>query len=352
MRNRYLLGALLLLALGVFVSRPVNAQDTRILGFADVTTTVNPSTGKVSFGLGEQDLFITSEISDRISFLGETVFKYDATASTRFAVSVERIIAKYNYSGNHSVLVGKIHTPINYWNDTYHHGRVFFPTIYRPALFNEGLVPLHTLGAWLQGQNLGDMRFGYDLVVGNGLGSADATDNDKSKAVTAAIHIKPVDGMRLSLSSYSDRISAGAVGHQHGGTTPGTGPLPYAVRQQIFTASIAWFRPKYELLAEASRFGNRADSLKAQTYGAYVYAGTRVLPKLVLYGRYDIVQHQHVHQESYFSTDDLQSFVGGLRYEFNYLAVAKLEFQHDRRETMFNVKRQTNAVTAQIALGF
>jgi hypothetical protein len=350
MRNRYRFGALLLLGVGLLAVRPVIAQDTRILGFADVTSTLNPKDGKVSFGLGEQDLFITSDISDRLSFLGETVFKYDATSTTRFSVSVERIIAKYNYYGNHSVQVGKIHTPINYWNDTYHHGRVFFPTIFRPAMFSENLLPLHTLGAGLQGQNLGDLRFGYDLVVGNGLGAYDAVDNDKGKSVTAAIHIKPLDGMRISVSSYSDRISAGAVGHQHG--APTTTPLPYAVRQQIFTGSVAWFRPKYELLAEASRFQNRTDSLNAHTFSAYVYGGARVLPKLVLYGRYDIIQHQHAHAETYFTTDDLQSFVGGLRYEFNYLAVAKLEFQHDRRDPMHTALRQTNAITAQVAVGF
>ena len=343
------LGGGLTLGLLWLASPRAQAQDTRILGFADVTSTLNPATGRVSFGLGEQDLFITSDLTDRISFLGETVFRYDATAATRFAVSVERIVFKYNYTGNHSVVIGKVHTPFNYWNDTYHHGRVFFPTIFRPAIFNEGLLPLHTLGAGLQGQNLGSLRFGYDVMAGNGQGSYDATDNDQAKSVTVALHIKPVDGMRLGVSSYTDRIAAGATGHQHG--TTGT-PLAQATRQQIFTGSLVWFRPKVELLIESSYFRNRADTLRAQTMGSYAYAGIRVLPKVVVYGRYDLIRHQNKSEERYFSTDDFQSFIGGLRYEFSYLTVAKLEFQHDERQPMTGGRRFTDAITAQFAVGF
>src|SRR4026209_1650314 len=92
------------------------SQNTQIRGFVDVLTSLQKS--KVSFSLGEQDLFITSELSDRFSFLGESVFRFTNTQPTRFSVSIERIVIKYNIAGNHNVLVGKHHTPVNYWNDT------------------------------------------------------------------------------------------------------------------------------------------------------------------------------------------------------------------------------------------
>jgi hypothetical protein len=136
-------------------------------------------------------------LHDRISFLGETVFKFTPGTPTDFSVSVERVVIKYNYYGNHNLLIGKHHTPINYWNDTYHHGRVFFPTIERPLLFAANFIPLHTTGMSAQGQNLGKLRFGYDLMVGNGLGSSDVADNDTYKSITAALHIKPVENLRL-----------------------------------------------------------------------------------------------------------------------------------------------------------
>ncbi len=110
-------------------------QDTQIKGFVDVLTTYNND--KVSFGFGEQDLFITSVINDRISFLAESVFKFTPSSPTQFSVSVERIVIKYNIKGNNDLILGKVHTPINYWNNTYHHGRVFFPTIDRPFPTNK-----------------------------------------------------------------------------------------------------------------------------------------------------------------------------------------------------------------------
>ena len=108
----------------IFSSSSLFAQNTQIRGFVDALTSLNK--GKVSFGFGEQDLFITSELSDRLSFLGESVFKYTPSSPTEFSVSIERIVIKYNFQGNHNIIIGKIHTPLNYWNDTYHHGRVFF----------------------------------------------------------------------------------------------------------------------------------------------------------------------------------------------------------------------------------
>jgi hypothetical protein len=39
-------------------------------------------------------------------------------------------------------------------------------------------------------------------MVGNGLGSEDVFENDKRKSVTAAVHIKPADGLRFGVSWY------------------------------------------------------------------------------------------------------------------------------------------------------
>src|SRR5205085_10657086 len=176
------------------------AQNTQIRGFVDALTSYDK--GKASFGFDEQDLFITSELTDRLSFLGESVFKYTPSSPTEFSVSIERVVIKYNIAGNHNLLIGKHHTPINYWNDNYHHGRVFFPTIERPLLFAANIIPLHTTGISLQAHDLSNIKFGYDLMVGNGLGSNDIADNDKYKSVTAAVHIKPADGLRLGISYY------------------------------------------------------------------------------------------------------------------------------------------------------
>ena len=112
-----------IITLGLLLIRTVSsAQETQIRGFADFGTNYTKELpnnqiaddAQVNFILGEQDLFITSDISDRLSFLGETVFKYVAASPTRFDISIERIIMKYNIKGNHNILFGKHHTPVNY----------------------------------------------------------------------------------------------------------------------------------------------------------------------------------------------------------------------------------------------
>lgn len=328
-----------LLLLSIVTISLAYGQETQIRGFAEFHTTYQKD--KLQFGLGEQDLFITSDLGNRFSFLGESVFKFEDASPTLFNVSVERIIIKYNFSGNHNLLVGKHHTPLNYWNDTYHHGRVFFPTIYRPDMFNEHVIPLHTTGIGLQGHDLGTLRFGYDLMVGNGIGngSNDVSDNNREKAFIGAVHIKPVDGMKTGVSYYHDVISAGeAHGHD--------GPILKEINQQLFSGSIAYFGKKFEFLAEGTYAMDKNDSTGTKnTQAGYVYAGYRIRD-IVSYIRADYLKVPA--GELYFTHDTRTSLVIGIRDEINYLTVVKLEFQHSESDYTGN----SNFVTAQIAVGF
>ena len=313
------------------------AQTTQIRGFIDGLTSYQ--NGKASFGFGEQDLFITSELHDRISFLGESVFKYTPSSPTEFSVSIERVVIKYNFSGNHNLLIGKHHTPLNYWNDNFHHGRVFFPTIERPLLFAANIVPLHTTGASIQGHDLGKLKFGYDFMVGNGLGSGEVDDNDKYKSVTAAIHIKPADKLRIGLSYYHDVISKGADIHDK--------VINWRVDQTLLTGSIAYFGKKFELLTESTLGINKTDTTGSkQTLASYLYSGYRVSEKITPYVRLDNLNFQE--GEIYFTKDNTTSFVAGIRYSINYLAVVKLEYQHQHSSVQGNIDK----VTAQFAIGF
>lgn len=315
------------------------AQETQIRGFAEVLAGYSNATDKVSFGLGEQDLFITSELTDRFSFLGESVFKYSASSPTLFDISIERIVVKYNIKGNHNILVGKHHTPINYWNDTYHHGRVFFPTIYRPDLFGDHFIPLHTTGISLQGHDLGKWKFGYDLMVGNGIGSGETADNDEAKSVTAAVHVKPAEHLRIGVSFYSDHISKGAK-DAHASMN-----ITHDIDQMLYTGSVAYFGKRIEFLAEVTSAMDKTDSTGTkQSIAGYAYAGVR-FKKIIPYVRAD---YSNVPDgELFFHPDTKTSLTGGIRYEINYLTVIKLEYGHTENDA-----GKTDGVTAQIAIGF
>ena len=321
-------------------------NNTQIRGFVDVSARY--SDDKLSFGLGEQDLFITSDLSDRLSFLGETVFKFDLESETQFSVSIERIVLKYNYKGNHNILIGKHHTPINYWNDTYHHGRVFFPTIARPLVFNNALFPLHTTGLSFQGLNLGSLKFGYDLMVGNGIGSTDVLDLDKGKSVTAAVHIKPRDALRIGLSYYYDKIPGGIELHSHTGGPPS---VSSELDEQLVTLSVANFGEKFELLAESTLALTQSDSSgKQQALFSYVYLGYKISEKIIPYVRFDnLAYHEHEHEQSNVEPlGNTVAYLAGLRYQINYLATAKIEFQ--RQHT--GKQPAVNMITTQLAIGF
>ena len=186
-------------------------------------------------------------------------------------------------------------------------------------------------------------------MLGNGLGSGDIADNNPFKSLTAAVHLKPADGLRFGASLYHDVISKGSRVHNH---STGTSTVALArIRQSIMTGSVSYndslFSKKYELLAESSMALNRSDSLGTQNVVAsYVYAGLRLTDKIIPYGRVDDIRYHR--QEVYFHDHAVQSFVGGLRYELSYLAVFKLEYQHTRHPHMAGADR----MIFQVAVGF
>lgn len=244
------------------------------------------------FELGEHDLFINSAFNDRISFLGEFVVRYTKDTPTAFSASIERARLKFDYYKNHSVIAGKIHTPINYWNDVYHHGRVFFPSIDRPTSFSY-LVPLHNLGIQFQGQNLGKWNFGYDVVIGNGLSSSDVFDGNLSPATTVAVHVKPIDNLRIGASFFFDYLTDASVTGVHSGHTTAPshlhseeykGPLHY----NLISQSLAYFGEKHEFLNEFVYNVTHTDTLGfANNLSNYTYYGYRIKDKHVPYAILD-----------------------------------------------------------------
>ena len=325
--------------------KSVFAQETQIRGFVNFDAAYRADNDRVNFSLGEQDLFITSELSDRISFLGETVFKYSGSSPTKFDISIERVVINYNYYRNHNLLFGKHHTPVNYWNDAYHHGRVFFPTIFRPLMFEQGIIPLHTTGLRFQGQNLGRLRFGYDFLVGNGVASDDATDLNGSKSIMAGVSFKPAEKLKIGVSYYYDQIPKGAQLHHT------TLRSTENVTQHLYSGSLAYFSNTWEVLAEGSLAVNKNDSTGSPVSKAgYAYIGYR-FKKFVPYGKAEYLDLNR--KEVLFANHAQSNYLVGVRYEVNYLTVLILEFA----STSTHAKGPSNmasyrSINFQFAVGF
>ncbi|MFU8765866.1 MAG: hypothetical protein ACNA7T_15150, partial [Haliea sp.] len=116
----------------------------------------------------------------------------------------------YQLLAGHYLAAGKIHTPVNYWNDTYHHGRLFFPTISRPLSMDK-LVPLHDNALRLGGRNLGRRGFFYDLTVGSGHEYENDIFPEGVQSFTLSAGIEPSHGLTMRIGLH--RNEAHRVGH-------------------------------------------------------------------------------------------------------------------------------------------
>ena len=323
---------------------------TQLQLFGHMTSSIslqdkNPSS---EFSLGEHDFFVQSKIAPRFAFLSETVVGPSngmGHSGADYKVSIERARIKYEHREWLSIIVGKMHTPVNYWNDVYHHGRLFFPTIDRPQSFGIS-IPIHTLGLRLQGQNIGKLKFGYDLVIGNGVTSNDLNDENFQKSVTAAIHIRPAKRTRISLSAYRDVLYENEAG-SHAGHS---GPFHYSVGEanwhpvdldfEFYNFSVYHNKGKWEVLFEATlnstelREGNDPeltaglDTLgKSANTTLFVYAGYKISKRDRLYVVYDRTDYEE--RDLHIKSNQLTRAGLGWQHEFSPLLKTQVQIERN-----------------------
>ncbi len=350
---------------GVLVTgapRSVTAQDQRTVvnGYGHLEQTVQrtPTATDAFFAMGEHSLFVTSVLNPRVSYLGEVAVRFNASSASGYVASIERALIRYRLTDAHSVIAGKVHTPVNYWNDVYHHGRLFFPVIDRPSAFS-ALVPLHTLGLQLQGQNIGAARFGYDLMMGNHISSTDVFQPGVSPALMAAAHVKPIDGMRVGASVYVDRMEVNGYGSHAGHTAVNfippderyTGALDYA----LASTSFAYFGPRLEVLHEFSFNRTRTDSLgAADNRASFGYLGYR-FGNAVPYLMADRMRIADNDLHSY--PMRASRYAVGVRFELAPTVILKAQLERSRFEPLHmdhshtGAHGYTNALRLQLAYG-
>lgn len=319
----------------------LTAQETQIHGFTDVGFRASDQAGDHGqFTLGQYVLHIMSRLNDRWSFMGETVFELDGQD---FGIDVERVIVSYRASRAFQVAAGKHHTPIGYWNNAYHHGTLIQPTIARPLMFqfedDGGIFPVHTTGLLLSGRDLGTLHLGYDLMIGNGIGSTTERDNNRAKSFTAAAHSQVTATLKVGVSAYLDRIAQG---------TPTLTDTVAAERlkNQIVGGFVALTEPRLELLGEYQHGRVQGDASGTHNLDAfYVYGGYRV-GNLVGYGRYEEIHRSA--GDPWYGAGTYREGLVGARYDFAATVTTKLELRRHRVPGLGT----NNEVATQIAVGF
>lgn len=324
-----------------------NSTLMQIRGFGDVNLRGSNQKGATtSFALGQLDLFVTSDVSERFRFLSEIVFEADQ-ATNAFGVDVERLLLQYSPSDYFKVAVGRYHTAIGYYNTAYHHSTWLQTATGRPFLFqfedNGGILPIHNVGVTASGLiPSGPLQLHYVAEVGNGRAShagAEAVQNvfdeNNGKAVNFALFATPerIPGLQAGFSVYHDNL------------TPLNRPN---IGETILAAHGVIMRPNFEWLNEALliRHAPNGSPRVFNTPGFYTQISKR-FGSYRPYFRYQYVNASD--SEPVFPDVGLrQGPSAGLRYDASESVALKL--QYDR--TMLRHEPSFNSLALQLGFTF
>lgn len=305
-----------------------------------------------TFTVGQLDLFATSELAEDVSVLAEVVLEAEIGGEEQVA-DVERFQIRYAPLDALNVSLGRMHTVLGYWNQTYHHGAWLQTTAFRPEVYRwedeegGGLLPVHEVGLRLGGAvAAGALRVEYSGSVANGRGVASEDvvafqDPNPAKAVSAWVGLgfKRWPGLKVGGTAYVDTIPA----------RPGDPARESELDERILGGFVAFTRSGAEVLAEAFDIRHEDDRTGASfvTTGMYVQ-GAWSIGGLKPYYRFDRIDRDE--GDPYFreSVRDLSKHTAGLRIDVWDLVAAKLEVSH----TDPRVGEGYTAAAVQVAFTF
>jgi hypothetical protein len=199
--------------------------------------TIPPTPVHNTFQFGEFDLFMSSELSNSISFLSEVVLGSDAGNS--WGIDIERAQLTYKVNDYFQLSGGRMHTAIGYYNTTYHHGTWFQTTTGRPYMYlfedSGGILPVHIVGVEAAGlvPGTGKLNAHWIAQVGNGESSLfigqpilnqpvqNFLSDKNHKAFNLEGYIKPdwARGLQIGASYYNDERVPTGIPHVHNSIT-------------------------------------------------------------------------------------------------------------------------------------
>lgn len=206
-----------------------------------------------SFRAGEFDLFMTSQLSDKLSFLSEMVFSTDPTNA--FGVDLERFQLTYRPSKYFEISAGRYHTDIGYYNTAFHHGTWFSTATGRPFMYyfedSGGVLPVHEVGVTTTGLVPGSGKFDLHWTAEIGNGSAEfgsALFGDGVENFASDRNKKDVNFAFYSKPEWLPGVQFGGS-YLIGDLIPSNGTP--TVNQSISSAYVVFINQKWEFMNEA-----------------------------------------------------------------------------------------------------
>lgn len=228
------------------------------------------------------ELFPTATY-DRFSFLAEVMFEAN---NNEFDVDVERMQLAYAFAEWFKLKAGRFHTALGYYNDAYHHARLFELTTGRPYMVNfedsEGLLPAHSVGVSAEG-TLGQFRYDFDVGNGRSLDPTAVAVNDAQKNAklwNLRLRWMPsfaeglILGINLETDVFPGQASAGPP--QDPPAYPNA-PL-HTLRERVAGAHVVYLENDWHLIAEGALIDHYAKAVDAdyRTAVGFVEAGYAV----------------------------------------------------------------------------
>jgi hypothetical protein len=330
----------------------------RIRGFGDASFHGDNAHGDSStFSLGQLDLFVTSDLSERYRFLTEIVFEsgpdniYGKSlgSENQFGVDLERYLIQFSLNEHLNLSLGRGHTAIGYYNTAYHHSAWMQTTVDRPFLFQfedrGGILPIHIVGASASGLVTSN-KFGlhYIAEIGNGRESRDPLHDEPVQNVISDQNHKAFDlgmffrpdatpGFQAGLSLYKDQLA------------PAQQPT---IDETIVAAHVVLIRPKYEWLSEAvlDRHAPAGSPTVFHTPGGYAQF-SRVFGEFRPYFRYEYL-NAPVREPVFPDVGLRHGPLAGIRFDPNESVALKLQFDH----TFLRNQPSVSGLSGQVGFTF
>jgi hypothetical protein len=307
----------------------IHYPSLQIRGFGDVdfSATDQPNTHG-GFNLGQFVLHFASPLSPKVSYFGEVSLTAQPSG---YAAQVERTIIRYDYNDYFKLSFGKYHTPISYWNNTFHHGAWLQTTISRPEMVQIGgtFIPVHFVGLLAEGNiPSGGAGLAYQVGLGNGRSNvlstaSDAGDVNSKRAWLATVYARPswLYGLDVGGGVYHDNLNP-----QSGGT----------FEEWITSAHLVWTKERPEFISEFANAQHR-DLQTSQTFNSqalYVQLAYRFHfneNKWKPYYRFEYI-HKPGGDRVFTNVSDLTGSTVGVRYDITTYAAFKGEYRHGRND--------------------
>lgn len=261
-----------------------------IRGFGQVQYIADDLHGdRPDLDIGNLTLLLSSDISSRLSALGELAFDEPGYGGPNFNIDVVRLLLQYQHNDYLKIGVGRYFTSIGYYNTAYYNADWAQTTMRRPVIVEfmdqGGILPTQRNGITLSGRlSSSDLGLHYVAEVGTGDMQRSGLLAEQQFFYTArtaynlALFIRPerLRGLQVGGSYYHDTV------------IPTSNGIDLAtVRQSIYSSYVVYDTPRWEWLNEAYLIHH--DVVDSRTYNTpafYTQISRRLTHSIRPYFRY------------------------------------------------------------------